>query len=63
MDFDNMIFLTGLIFIFRSWICEVNSEGNLQGCFVEAWKAHEEITLLTRSAEYLTERFSFLMVS
>jgi hypothetical protein len=30
MDFDNIIFLTGSIFIFGSWICEADIEGNLQ---------------------------------
>jgi hypothetical protein len=63
MDFDNMIFPTGSIFIFRSWICEADSEGNLEGHLIEAQKAHEEITLPMRSAEDLAERFSGLTVS
>jgi hypothetical protein len=63
MDFDNMIFPTGSIFIFGSWICEADSEGNLQGRLIEARKASEEITLLMGSAKDLTERFSGLTVS
>jgi hypothetical protein len=58
-----MIFPTGSIFIFGSWICEADSEGNLHGCLVEARKAHKEITLPTGSAEDLTERFSGPKVS
>jgi hypothetical protein len=54
-DFDNMIFPTGSIFIFGSWICEADSEGNLQGCLAEARKAREEITLPTGLDEDLTE--------
>jgi hypothetical protein len=38
-DFDNMIFPMGSIFIFGSWVCEVDDEGNLQGCLVEALEA------------------------
>jgi hypothetical protein len=63
MDFDNMIFSTGSIFIFGSWICEAVSEGNLQGHLVKAQKAQEEITLPTGSAEDLTERLLGLTVS
>jgi hypothetical protein len=62
MDFDNMIFPTGSIFIFGLWICEAASEGNLQERLVEARKAHEEITLPTGLAEDLAERFSGLTV-
>jgi hypothetical protein len=62
-DFDDMIFPTGSIFIFKSWVCKVDNEGNLQGCLVEAQEAHEEFTLPTRSAEDLTKRFSGLKVS
>jgi hypothetical protein len=63
MNFDDMIFPTGSIFIFRSWIYEVDSEGNLHGCLIEAQKAHKEITLSTGSAEDFAERFSGLTVS
>jgi hypothetical protein len=60
-DFDNMIFPMGSIFIFGSWICKEDSEGNLQGRLAQ--KAHEEITLPTGSAEDLAERFSGLTMS
>jgi hypothetical protein len=62
MDFDNMIFSLGSIFIFGSWICKADSKGNLQGHLVEAPKTHEEITLPTGLAEDLAERFSGLTV-
>jgi hypothetical protein len=58
-----MIFPTGSIFIFGSWICEADCEGNLEGCLVEARKDREEITLPTGLAEDLAERFSGLTVS
>jgi hypothetical protein len=45
IDFDNMIFPMGSIFIFGSWVCEADDKGILQGCLVEARKAREEITL------------------
>jgi hypothetical protein len=35
-DFDDMIFPMGSIFIFGSWVCKANDEGNLQGCLVKA---------------------------
>jgi hypothetical protein len=57
MDFDDMIFPMGLTFIFGSWVCEADDEGNLHGCLVEA---HEDLTLLTGLAKNLTERFSGL---
>jgi hypothetical protein len=62
-DFDDMIFPTGSIFIFRSWICKANSEGNIHGCLVKARKAHKEITILMGSPEDLAERFSGPKVS
>jgi hypothetical protein len=58
-----MVFPTGSIFIFRTWVCEVDDEGNLQGCLVEAQEAHEELTFSTGSTEDLTKRFSSLIVS
>jgi hypothetical protein len=58
-----MIFPTGSIFIFGSWIYEADSEGNLQGHLVKARKAREEITLPMGSAKDLTERFSGFTVS
>jgi hypothetical protein len=30
-DFDDMIFLMGSIFVFGSWVCKTDDEGNLQG--------------------------------
>jgi hypothetical protein len=58
MDFDNMIFPKGSIFIFRSWVCEVDDEGNLQGHLVKALEAREELTLPTKLTEDLAERLT-----
>jgi hypothetical protein len=63
MDSNDMIFLTGSIFIFGSWVCKADDEGNLKGCLVKAQEAREEFTLPTRSAEALAKRFSGLTVS
>jgi hypothetical protein len=52
-----MIFPTGSIFIFESWVCKADNEGNLQGRLVEAQEAREEFTLPTGSAEDLAKRF------
>jgi hypothetical protein len=57
MDFDDMIFLMGSTFIFRSWVCKANNEGNLHGCLIKALEAHEDLTLSTGLAEDLAERF------
>jgi hypothetical protein len=57
-DFNNMIFLMGSIFIFRLWVCEANDKGNLQGCLIETLEACEELTLLTKLTEDLTERLT-----
>jgi hypothetical protein len=53
IDFDNMIFPMGSIFIFRSWVCEANNKGNLHEHLVEALKAHEDLTLSTKLTEDL----------
>jgi hypothetical protein len=57
-NFNNMIFPKGSIFIFRSWVCEVDDEGNLQGCLVETLEACEELTLPTKLTEDLAERLT-----
>jgi hypothetical protein len=56
-DFDNIIFPIGSIFIFGSWVCKADDKGILQRCLIEAWKAHEEITILIGLAKDLVERF------
>jgi hypothetical protein len=53
-----MIFPKGSIFIFGSWVYEVDDEGNLQGRLVEALEAREELTLPTKLAEDLVERLT-----
>jgi hypothetical protein len=57
-DFDNMIFPMGSIFIFRSWVCEADDKGNLQGHLIEALEACERLTLLTKLTEDLAERLT-----
>jgi hypothetical protein len=59
-DFDDMIFLMGSTFVFGSWVCEADDEGNLHGRLVEAQKAHEDLTLLSGLTEDLAESFSGL---
>jgi hypothetical protein len=59
MDFDDMIFPMGSIFIFGSWVCEADNKGNLHGHLVEALEAHEDLTLSTK----LTEDLEKLTVS
>jgi hypothetical protein len=63
MDFDNMIFPMGSIFIFGSWVCKADDKGILQGRLVEALKAREGLTLPTRPTKNLVERLSGLTVS
>jgi hypothetical protein len=62
-NFDNMIFPMGSIFIFGSWVCEVDDKGILQGCLIEALEAREGLTLPTRPTEDLAERLSGLTVA
>jgi hypothetical protein len=57
-DFNNRIFPKGSIFIFGSWVCEADDEGNLQVRLVEAQEAREELTLSTKLAEDLAERLT-----
>jgi hypothetical protein len=58
-----MIFPMGSIFIFRSWVCEADDKGNLQGHLIKALEIHEGLTLSTRPTEDLAERLSGLTVS
>jgi hypothetical protein len=56
-DFNDMIFPLGSIFIFGSWVYEMDGKGNLHGHLVEAPEAHEDLTLptkLTNDLEKLT---------
>jgi hypothetical protein len=56
-DFDDTIFPMESIFIFGSWVCEVDDKGNLHGHLVEALEAHKDLTLsmkLTKDLEKLT---------
>jgi hypothetical protein len=52
-----MIFPMGSTFIFGSWVYKADDEGNLHGRLIEALEAHEDLTLSTRLAEDLVERF------
>jgi hypothetical protein len=58
-----MIFITGSIFIFESWVCKADDEGNFQGRHIETQEAHKEFTLPKGSAEDLAERFSGFTLS
>jgi hypothetical protein len=48
----------GSIFIFGSWVCEVDDKGNLQGHLVEALEAHEDLTLLVKRAIDLAKKLT-----
>jgi hypothetical protein len=62
MDFDDMIFPLGSVFVFESWAYKTDEKGNLQGRLVEAQEDHEEFILSMGSGD-LTERLSKLVVS
>jgi hypothetical protein len=62
-DFDHMIFPTGSVFIFGSWVYEANDEGNLQGHLAEAQEARKELAFPTGLAEDLAKGFSGLTIS
>jgi hypothetical protein len=57
-DFDNVIFLMGSIFIFGSWVCEMDDKGNLQEHLIEALEAREGLTLPMKLTEDLAERLT-----
>jgi hypothetical protein len=46
------------IFIFESWVYEVDDKGNLQGHLIKALEAHEGLTLLMKLTEDLAERLT-----
>jgi hypothetical protein len=54
-----MIFPMGSIFIFGSWVCEVDGKGNLNGYLVEAPETHEDLPPSTKLIKDLKK----LMVS
>jgi hypothetical protein len=57
MDFDDMIFSIGSIFIFGSWVCEADDKDNLHGHLIKALEAHKDLTLsmkVTKDLEKLT---------
>jgi hypothetical protein len=58
MDFDNMIFPMGSIFIFGLWVCEADDNGNLQGRLMEALEACKGLTLPTKLTEVLAQRLT-----
>jgi hypothetical protein len=58
-----MIFSIGSTFIFRSWICEVDDKGKLQGCLLEDQENQKDHTLSARSTKELIKRLSRLMIS
>jgi hypothetical protein len=52
-----MIFPMGSIFIFGSWVCKADDNGNLHGHLVEDLEAHEDLTLSMKLTEDL-EKFT-----
>ena len=44
-DLDNMIFSMGSTFIFGSWICEADDNGELQSRLLEDSDHHEDLSI------------------
>ena len=63
MDLNNMIFPTGSIFIFGSWICEADNYGKLQSHLLKDPDHHEEFPISTTTTDQLTRRFAQLIIS
>ena len=62
-DLDNMIFSTGSIFIFGSWIYEAGDDGKLQGRLLEDSDHHQDFSILATTTDQLAGRFTQLMMS
>jgi hypothetical protein len=62
-NLDSMIFSTGSIFIFGSWICEVDDKGNLYERLLEDQENQEDLTLSVRSTKEVAESLSRLAMS
>ena len=62
-DLDNMIFLTGSTFIFGSWICEADDNGELQGRLLEDSDHHEDSSISATTTDQLAGRFPQLVMS
>ena len=58
MDLDNMIFSTGLTFIFGSWIYEADDNDKLQSCLLEDLDHHEDLSISATTTDQLAERFA-----
>ena len=58
-----MIFSTGLIFIFGSWICEADDNGKLQGCLLEDSDHHEDLAILATTTDQITGKLARLVMS
>ena len=63
MDLNSTIFSTGSTFIFGSWICEADDNGNLQSCLLEDSNHHEDYSILATMTDQITRRFAQLMMS
>ena len=58
MDLVNMIFSTGSIFIFGSWIYEADDNGKFQGHLLEDSDHHEDLSILATTTDQLVGRFA-----
>jgi hypothetical protein len=58
-----MIFSMGSTFIFRSWICEADDQGKLQGRLLEDQENQGDLTLSARLTKELARRLSRLTMS
>jgi len=62
-DLINMIFPTGSIFIFGSWICEADDCGKLQGHLLEDSDHHEDLAISATMANQITRKLARLVMS
>ena len=63
MDLDSMILSMGSTFIFGSWICEADDNGNLQSRLLEDSNHHEDYSISATTTDQITRRFAQLMMS
>jgi hypothetical protein len=52
MDLNNIIFSTRSTFIFRSWICEADDDGKLQGRLLGDSAHHEDLAISTTTTDH-----------
>ena len=62
-DLDDMIFSTGVTFIFGYWICKADDNGKLQSCLMEIPAPQALPDVSTTMLDQLAKKFSHLLFS